>query len=114
MYKFVWERVPHCSCRITTDTDGFVIATNAAECIVHGAKGKREYELAQEIERLRRALGVYAEPKNWKCARCGRYDPLNCFNSRFDGPLLGDPEADGEDQMYNDDYQPWALAAEAL
>jgi len=65
--------------------------------------------LRQRCEALEAALRPYADPQNWKCARCGRHDPINCFNARYVGPT---PLWDGE--PYSEGSQPWEMPAKVL
>lgn len=58
------------------------------------------------------ALRVYAEPKNWRCRRCGKHDPVNCYCSRWEGPLVNADAYKFEVQEHH--TQPWGIAAEAL
>jgi DNA repair exonuclease SbcCD ATPase subunit len=62
-------------------------------------------EPCQECAKLREALEVYADEKNWQCPRCKGGDHLNCFMGHWIGPvILSDPDAEfhfGEGHGYD-------------
>ncbi len=73
---------------------------------------EERYQLRAELDRLREALQLYAERKHWVCARCGRRDNLNCFISKYVGPIPGWKD-DGEDYC-NSDLHAYSGAEAAL
>ena len=46
--------------------------------------------LRAQVERLRKALEIYASEDNWKCPRCGKKDSLNCYMGKWCGPVSGE------------------------
>jgi hypothetical protein len=70
----------------------------------------RYAEVVASRSGLRNALRHYANPDHWLCARCGKHDPLNCFNSRYVGLVRESVPCN----MADADVQPWSIAAAAI
>jgi len=67
----------------------------AAQTIVKTVNELAEH--AALLGKLREALAIYADEKNWNCPRCGKRDNQNCFMGRWTGPV--DPPKDPEFHM---------------
>lgn len=64
---------------------------------------------AEDVRKLVEAARAHADPKNWKCRRCSKHDPINCYCGLYEGPLPG-----WSGEPYSDGDQPWMALAEAL
>lgn len=68
-----------------------------AACRTLNDQKKQLAERAERLAKLREALLIYADEKNWNCPRCGKRDSVNCFMGRWTGPV--NPPADPDFHM---------------